>query len=396
MPPERGGPTTQSGILYQNSVAAIYLGQLIDMAACPDVDRVSELRVEAPEHVDDIVVTYADGHKVYIQGKEDIQVNDAAWIKLWSDFQQQYSVAPFVRGRDQLLLQVGTAHERHHQLKGACERASTSHDYAEWQSRLTQEQKVLLNGIKGLLDPELTEDENLLTFFKHVRVEIWPSWLIDTDLVRYRIPPSNTTQNTLFRLLRDRAGGEARVRGTFTASTLAEQLQQENGVNLVAPPNLNDLRSAVSACGDLLRQQRTTVGATGLHIDRTIVDEIVAWVLSEENKGDKERVALLLDRAGIGKTVALCDVMQRVEGTGVPVLAIKADLQLSGVASYDELQQRLQFPEPVVRAVNRLAAEGRVLVLRAFAALFAVPIKPGGLRCFASPIPISSAIAPAA
>ena len=32
---EYGGPTTYSGILYQNSVAAIYFGQLMDMAACP-------------------------------------------------------------------------------------------------------------------------------------------------------------------------------------------------------------------------------------------------------------------------------------------------------------------------------------------------------------------------
>lgn len=58
--PERGGPTTQSGILYQNSVTALHLGRLCDEAARPAADRVVQVRVEAPEDVDDTVVWYSD------------------------------------------------------------------------------------------------------------------------------------------------------------------------------------------------------------------------------------------------------------------------------------------------------------------------------------------------
>lgn len=71
--PARGVPQYSAGILYQNFVAANYIAPLIDLAAYPEAERVFEVRVEAPEHVDDIddiVVTYADSRTVYIQPKE--------------------------------------------------------------------------------------------------------------------------------------------------------------------------------------------------------------------------------------------------------------------------------------------------------------------------------------
>ena len=37
---EAGGPTTQSGIPYQNSIAALYLGRMIDPAPRSKRDRV--------------------------------------------------------------------------------------------------------------------------------------------------------------------------------------------------------------------------------------------------------------------------------------------------------------------------------------------------------------------
>ena len=45
--PERGGSTTQSGIVYQNSVTALYLGRLCDAASRPDRDAaLATARVE--------------------------------------------------------------------------------------------------------------------------------------------------------------------------------------------------------------------------------------------------------------------------------------------------------------------------------------------------------------
>ena len=79
---EFGGTATQSGIYYQNSIAALYLGRLIDSQLHMANDRVIEVRVEAPEHVDDIVVHHADGGRSYIQAKEQLKINGEEWQKL--------------------------------------------------------------------------------------------------------------------------------------------------------------------------------------------------------------------------------------------------------------------------------------------------------------------------
>ncbi|MCP3476516.1 hypothetical protein NLM33_40615 [Bradyrhizobium sp. CCGUVB1N3] len=60
---EPGGPTTQDGIFYQNTVAARFLADLLDLGRLPPRERVIEVRVEAPADVDDIVVRYADNHR---------------------------------------------------------------------------------------------------------------------------------------------------------------------------------------------------------------------------------------------------------------------------------------------------------------------------------------------
>ena len=77
--PERGPTSNQSGIFYQNSVAALFLGRLCDPTERLASEAVVHIRVEAPQHVDDIVITFADSHKTYIQAKENIRVTDEAW-----------------------------------------------------------------------------------------------------------------------------------------------------------------------------------------------------------------------------------------------------------------------------------------------------------------------------
>ena len=358
--PERGGSTTQSGILYQNSVAALYLARLIDAAPCPETERVTAVRVEAPEHVDDTVVTFADNHRTFIQVKENVGVGDAAWSKLWRDFDEQYRRDDFHRGQDRLLLHVGRSYDVLYDLHEVCERAGTSPNYAEWRRRLTKEQHALVDRIKPLLHPELVSEANLLSFFKHIGVEIWPLTFIEDELLRNRVPASDQTQQTLFSLLRDRVGGAARIRGVFTAETLREDLRQKNAVQLRLPPGVDTLHASLSACGDLLRQHKGTFGSTGWYVERGIVNNIVAWA---QTAVDEERVALLLDQAGMGKTVVMQDVLRRLEAHGTIVLAIKADLQLSGIVSHGDLQGKLHLPESVESAVARLAALNRVVVL---------------------------------
>src|SRR2546423_15499779 len=111
---ERGGSTTQSGIFYQNSVAALYLGRLCDVTPRVDSERVVKVRVEAPTDVDDIVVSFANGGSKYVQAKENIRDNEPAWATLWNDFEAQFNSSNFKRGKDRLLLHTGEPHNEHH------------------------------------------------------------------------------------------------------------------------------------------------------------------------------------------------------------------------------------------------------------------------------------------
>ena len=86
----------------------------------------------------------------------------------------------------------------------------------------------------------------------------------------------------------------------------------------------------------------------------------MAWVQDDTHD---DRVGILLDRAGIGKSVVLGDVLLALDAAGITSLAIKADQQLARVDSADALQAALRLPESVERVIGRLAALGPVVVL---------------------------------
>jgi hypothetical protein len=356
---ERGGTTTQSGILYQNSVAALYVGRLCDSTSRPDTEAVVKVRVEAPEHVDDIVVTFADSHKAYLQCKERVRSRSEAWSKLWRDFSAQFQEPNFRRGKDRLLLHIGESRDDHHDLQEACERASHSESSSEWRARLAQSQRSLVEKIKPHLRPELLNEKTLLEFFNHIDVEIWPLKYIERDLVPHWMPESNEQEIKLFRLLRDRVGAEARHRGTFTADLLREHLQTQN-VQLIIPPDIRDLRASLRECGALLRQHKHTIGSKGTYLKRAVTEEIISWI---KKGGNGETVAMLLDKAGMGKTVVMREVLHALEEIGITTLAIKADQQLSGISSYEDIQKNLRLPDSVERVILRVAAAEPVVVI---------------------------------
>jgi hypothetical protein len=364
--PERGGPTTQSGILYQNSLTAIYLGRLCDATVRPASDRVVRVRVEAPAHVDDTVVQYGDDRVVYVQAKERIAVGDTAWKDLWQSFAAQYHHDAFRTGRDRLRLHVGELHGGegpgdYNALRELCDRARTADDAGEWLRRLAARQQSLVRAIAPLLAPTLAvSDAVLQVFFAHVEVERRSLEDVERDVVPLWMPPTNVAAHTLFRLLRDRVGGAARRRDDFVASTLRAVLQADDQVNFHEAPDIQALRAAVHDCGALLRQHKATLGRTGLHVSRSVVGDIADWALDPRVE---HRVGLLLDHAGRGKTVVMRDVLAELEARGATVLAIKADQQLSGVEEVAALRERLNLPEPVERVANRLAVYGPVIVI---------------------------------
>jgi hypothetical protein len=221
---ENGGTTTQSGIHYQNSIAALYLGRLIDFRQRIASERVVEVRVEAPTHVDDVVVSHADGGRTFIQAKESITSASDAWTKLWSDFAEQGRQCADVQFK--LVLAVGTYSAEINSLRELCDRAKGKRDTEEWTESLSIALKAIVQKVVAVL-PERTEDA-AFRLVRHIEVWIWPLDSIVRERIPLWIPPSSATENTLFTLLLGRVGGQARIRGIFNAIDLLNKLADEN------------------------------------------------------------------------------------------------------------------------------------------------------------------------
>ncbi len=123
------------------------------------------------------------------------------------------------------------------------------------------------------------------------------------------------------------------------------------------PASRDELLAAVHQASAELRAWPNEI--VGIHLQRVEVAQIVEWAL---NADPKERLGMLLDQPGGGKTVVMGDVLEQLEATGVPTLAIKADT-LSGVKSRSDLADRLGLPASVEECDQHLATEGAVVVL---------------------------------
>ncbi len=356
---ERGGTTTQSGILYQNTLAALFLGRLCDARARPESDRIVKVRVEAPGAVDDVVVSYADGHGDWCQAKENVAKGDKAWRKMWKDFEKRFHSKEFRTGstNNRLFLQVGEARTEHTLLRGLCLRASGSETYEEWWSGLNEDQKSLIEDIRDLLDPEHAGDEAVWLLMSHLHVDRAHLELLE-DRAPDWMPAADKPAHTLLALLRDRIGGHARVRKVFLAHELRATLQSDHQVGFETPADIEELRSRIQTVGAPLREYENRI--EGIHIERPETAAMASWARGAEGE---DRLAFLLDRAGSGKTVVMHDAMEELERDGVLVLAMRADRQLTGVETDEVLQERLDLPERLESAIGRLAELERVVVL---------------------------------
>ena len=155
------------------------------------------------------------------------------------------------------------------------------------------------------------------------------------------MPETNYSPKTLFRLLRDRVGGASRIRGEFTATHYEIHLIAEDpNLDIFETSDIDEIKEAIKASSSLLRHHKITIGNTDIHIRRNIVDEVVNWIINSDD--DTKNLAMLIDQAGTGKTVALQDVLLDLETKGFDVLAIKADQQLSGITQSFRYQQQVR------------------------------------------------------
>lgn len=132
-------------------------------------------------------------------------------------------------------------------------------------------------------------------------------------------------------------------------------------LSVSAPPSQfitrDEILTAFYQASSILRTYPREIA--GIHLKRAEVGQIVAWI---RNAPPEERLGMLLDQPGSGKTVVMRDVLVQLETDHIPVLAIKADL-LSGIKTRDELIKSLNLPCSVEECVRQLTLEGSVVIL---------------------------------
>lgn len=363
---EQGGTTTQSGISYQNLYAALRIAEMLSGQDLPATSKITGVRVEAPVNVDDVVVTYEDGHRDYVQAKENLSASGEIWRKIWSQFLQQYEKPDFDRVNSRLILCVGSCAEDYVQLETMFESVRGRLTFGEWLSRLKKNAK-LWELWQDKIDKLFAEGQPLASirldkwaFLRCVRVQVRLRDFLDRQAI-LSLPSSQNDNglippHTLHSNLCKYISNDARDRVEHTFVSLSERLESDHRIRLYAPPPLAQLLDAISSCSATLRAQHGAFGSIAeSHIERPVAEEIVEWMLTT---GDTQKnIAVLLDGPGRGKTVVLRDVLAKLEEQNIVTLAIKADRQLTDLSPGRQLHEctGVALPAPVEDVVRWVA-----------------------------------------
>ncbi|WP_341987785.1 NACHT domain-containing protein [Azorhizobium sp. AG788] len=227
---ESGGSATQAGIFYQNTIAALALADLLDLGQLSARERLLEVRVEATEHVDDIVLRFADGHQDFQSVKLSLRLRNGAWTALWQSLhaQLQSGFGPV----DQLTIVVAERNAASDAVAQLCERAATAVDHAAFVGRLADAQSRVLTSIEKITGGA----QRAFELLRRTRLLHLAEDAIESELGRRRLTGASPLLPSLLPILRDIVGGAARRRGLFRPASLRRHLKLEHNLLLGEPP----------------------------------------------------------------------------------------------------------------------------------------------------------------
>lgn len=228
--PEPGGTSTQAGIFYQNTVAALALADLLDFDLKLPGERVMEVRLEAPEDIDDIVIRYADSHRDFQNVKLGLKVGDSAWPGIWRSLEAQMHSTEFLEV-DQLTIVVTERSNDSRAVSELCARAAQSVDLKELAGRLTSKQSSALASISNILGSPAKAFELL----RRTRLLHLSEADVEDALSRKRLAGATSPAPALLPILRDIAGGDSRRRGLFQPAPLRRRLNRDHNILLDEP-----------------------------------------------------------------------------------------------------------------------------------------------------------------
>jgi len=379
---EHGGPTTQDGIYYQNTVAARYLADLLNLHASVPRESVVEVRIEAPSHVDDIVVRYADGHREWVQAKSNLRASGEAWRSLWAAFAAQIQDSGFGAG-DRLIIALGSRSSLSANLQALAERAVTSTDEAEWRARLGSDQVKTLAAIQKAV----SSGTSLFSLLQVTAVRVLTLEELNSEFQRLDLGTASPAPMALQSHLRDLVGGAARIRKTFGAAPLRRALASDFGADLFEPKDwgLAAYRDTVRRACRIPIPGKGGVSAPASDLivwprarlmeakpDQDFEDEVPNWH-TERSKGDMAlarfpddsvRQCILVAGPGFGKSTLISAISARLVATPIiPVEIGLADFAQTdrGVLEFIETFINREFSVHV--AWQHLADRGLICVL---------------------------------
>ena len=228
---EAGGPATQAGIRYQDQIAALYLGRMLDPRERPRHDQPVEVRLEAPADVDDFVVRFSDGSRKFFQVKRSLAARGRAWQDLWLAIRRQ--IGSDLTPDDRIELVLGESSPLAANLRAMVDRRAGS-NAGEWQSRLNAGQRSVVQSMQRVLAADVEEVWHVLG---RVDVRVCAAEEVERDQVPLWMPPSSAPMARVFRALSEIAWEGAASRLRFDGPTLYERLRSEAGIVVSDPPS---------------------------------------------------------------------------------------------------------------------------------------------------------------
>jgi hypothetical protein len=354
--PRAGGQSTVHGVSYETWAVVRELVDVleeINESVTPQAWSSALMPGEAgvPVSVDDYIVV-GRGEREYHQAKHSAPRGGSWTVRrlmaagVLDQFARQHCDDPGA-------LLVLTSQSASQFLDDICDRAASSPSLEEFKrNRLT---RTLLPEWTTALDLLRVQEGELFSLCRATRREA----LVSEEVRRFvegwarkRFPHPPVVPSLLF----DLAVEAARHGRTLTKRDILTWLAGRD-TYLCTPLSTGDLLGAVREAGSSLREYPHEIA--GVHLDRREVHDLVHWALAEDHE---QKLAMLLDISGGGKTVILRDVLVGLEEVGMPVLAIKADL-LSGAGSRKDLKQKLQLPATVERVMSQLTEGGRAVAI---------------------------------
>jgi hypothetical protein len=353
-------------------------------------EHVVEVRVEAPADVDDIVVKYADGHRDWIQVKENLRRRGEPWKQMWSDFEAQRWSDQF-KEHDRLVLVAGAIDSSTYEDLGElCSRADGAPHSDEWVGRLNSRALSLLEKVRAIPSRDYQNNESLFEMFRCL--EVWPLYSleqIERDQVPLWMPESSVQGTTLFALLRDSVGGHARRRKVFQAASLLEELASDHQIIMREPPMYG-----VSAYRRALAEECSILGVPGTPISARI-EALYVWPMLRETRPQPPgaateeqeyrvlfrlsergaidlrdfphatlRRAVVAAGAGFGKTALVTALARRLSGTtSLPAMVSLARLAESGQTVIQFLKDTVNREFNVAIPWEYYCDSGRAVIL---------------------------------